>query len=62
MIITGANTGIEKENVIDFAKRGENVYTLHLWRDVKRDEDALKEIKGRSQIDKVLGISWNLNH
>ncbi|KAG5676985.1 hypothetical protein PVAND_006776 [Polypedilum vanderplanki] len=51
VIITGANTGIGKETAIDLAKRGGKIYIA--CRDEKRGEDALKEIKERSDSDKV---------
>lgn len=59
MIITGANTGIGKENAIDLAERGGKVYIA--CRDVKRGEDALKEIKERSQSDKVIFLQLDLS-
>ena len=58
VIITGANTGIGKENAIDLAKRGAKVYIA--CRDIKRGEDALKEIKERSQSDKVFFLQLDL--
>ena len=51
VIITGANSGIGKETAIDLAKRGGKIYIA--CRDVKRGEDALKEIKELSGSDKV---------
>lgn len=59
MIITGANTGIGKENAIDLCKRGAKVYIA--CRDVKRAEDALREIKERSQSDKVIFLQLDLS-
>lgn len=47
VIITGANSGIGKETAIDLARRGGKVYIA--CRDTKRGEDALKEIKERSE-------------
>jgi len=58
VIITGANTGIGKENAIDLAKRGAKVYIA--CRDIKRGEDALKEIKERSQSDEVFFLQLDL--
>ena len=57
-IITGANTGIGKENAIDLAKRGAKVYIA--CRDIKRGEEALKEIKERSQSNKVYFLQLDL--
>ena len=58
VIVTGANTGIGKENVIDLAKRGAKVYIA--CRDIKRGEEALKEIKERSQSNKVFFLQLDL--
>ena len=58
VIITGANTGIGKENAIDLAKRGAKVYIA--CRDIKRGEEALKEIKERSQSNKVFFLKLDL--
>lgn len=57
-IITGANTGIGKENAIDFARRGAKVYIA--CRDVQRGEDALKDIKTASGSDKVFFLQLDL--
>ncbi|CRK97376.1 CLUMA_CG010766, isoform B [Clunio marinus] len=43
VVITGANTGIGKENAIDLAKRGAKVYIA--CRDEQRGKAALREIK-----------------
>jgi NAD(P)-dependent dehydrogenase (short-subunit alcohol dehydrogenase family) len=51
VIITGANSGIGKETAIDLAKRGGKVYLA--CRNMKRGEDALKEIKEKSGTDNV---------
>jgi retinol dehydrogenase-12 len=46
VVITGANTGIGKESAVDLARRGGKIYLA--CRDIKRGEDALKEILERS--------------
>lgn len=51
VIITGANAGVGKETAIDLARRGGKVYIA--CRDIKRGEDALKEIKKRSGSNNV---------
>ena len=58
VIITGANTGIGKENAIDHAKRGAKVYIA--CRDIKRGEDALKEIIRESGSDNVHFLQLDL--
>jgi retinol dehydrogenase 13 len=57
-IITGANSGIGKETAVDLAKRGGKVYIA--CRDIKRGEDALKEIKERSNSDNVHFLQLDL--
>jgi NAD(P)-dependent dehydrogenase (short-subunit alcohol dehydrogenase family) len=58
VIITGANSGIGKETAIDLAKRGGKVYIA--CRDIKRGEDALKEIKEKSGTDNVYFLQLDL--
>ncbi|CRL06704.1 CLUMA_CG019438, isoform A [Clunio marinus] len=58
VIITGANTGIGKENAIDFAKRGGKVYIA--CRDLKRGEDALGEIRRISGSNNVHFLQLDL--
>jgi NAD(P)-dependent dehydrogenase (short-subunit alcohol dehydrogenase family) len=58
VIITGANTGIGKENAIDHAKRGAKVYIA--CRDIKRGEDALKEIRQQSGSDNIHFLQLDL--
>lgn len=57
-IITGANSGIGKETAIDLAQRGGKVYIA--CRDVKRGEDALKEIKELSGSSNVHFLQLDL--
>lgn len=57
-IITGANTGIGKENAIDLAMRGGKVYIA--CRDQPRGEEALKDIKRVSGSDKVYFLQLDL--
>lgn len=57
-IITGANSGIGKETAIDLARRGGKVYIA--CRDVKRGEDALREIKEKSESDDVHFLQLDL--
>jgi NAD(P)-dependent dehydrogenase (short-subunit alcohol dehydrogenase family) len=58
VVITGANAGIGKETAVDLAKRGGKVYIA--CRDIKRGEDALKEIKERSKSDNVHFLQLDL--
>jgi NAD(P)-dependent dehydrogenase (short-subunit alcohol dehydrogenase family) len=58
VIITGANSGIGKETAIDLAKRGGKVYIA--CRDIKRGEDALKEIKEKSGTDNAYFLQLDL--
>jgi NAD(P)-dependent dehydrogenase (short-subunit alcohol dehydrogenase family) len=58
VIITGANTGIGKENAIDHAKRGGKIYIA--CRDVTRGEDALVEIRKVSGSDNVHFLQLDL--
>ena len=58
MIITGANSGIGKETAVDLAKRGGKIYMA--CRDIKRGEDALREIKERSGSDNVHFLQLDL--
>lgn len=58
VIITGANSGIGKETAVDLAKRGGKIYIA--CRDIKRGEDALKEIKSRSESDQVFFLQLDL--
>jgi NAD(P)-dependent dehydrogenase (short-subunit alcohol dehydrogenase family) len=58
VVITGANTGIGKETAIDLASRGGKVYIA--CRDIKRGEDALKEIKERSNSDNIHFLQLDL--
>lgn len=58
VIITGANTGIGKENAIDHAKRGAKVYIA--CRDIKRGENALSDIRRISGSDKVHFLQLDL--
>lgn len=58
VIITGANSGIGKETAIDLAKRGGKIYIA--CRDEKRGEDALKEIKEKSESDNVHFLKLDL--
>jgi NAD(P)-dependent dehydrogenase (short-subunit alcohol dehydrogenase family) len=51
VIITGANSGIGKETAIDLAKRGGKIYIA--CRDKKRGEDALTEIREKSESDSI---------
>jgi NAD(P)-dependent dehydrogenase (short-subunit alcohol dehydrogenase family) len=57
-IVTGGNSGIGKETAVDLAKRGGKVYIA--CRDIKRGEDALKEIKERSNSDNVHFLQLDL--
>lgn len=58
VIITGANSGIGKETAIDLAKRGGKIYIA--CRDATRGEDALKEIKKRSESDQIFFLQLDL--
>lgn len=58
VIITGANTGIGKENAIDLAKRGGKIYIA--CRDIQRGEEALKEIRKVSGSDNVHFLQLDL--
>lgn len=58
VIITGANSGIGKETAIDLAKRGGKIYIA--CRDVKRGEDALREIREKSESEKVHFLQLDL--
>lgn len=58
VVITGANAGIGKETAIDLAKRGGKIYIA--CRDIKRGEDALLEIKGRSGSDDIHFLQLDL--
>jgi NAD(P)-dependent dehydrogenase (short-subunit alcohol dehydrogenase family) len=58
VVITGANAGIGKETAVDLAKRGGKVYIA--CRDIKRGEDALKEIKERSNSDNIHFLQLDL--
>lgn len=51
VIITGANTGIGKETAIDLAKR--NARVILACRDIKRGNQAEKEVKRASKSDDV---------
>lgn len=57
-IITGANAGIGKETAIDLARRGGKVYIA--CRDIKRGEDALKEIMKKSGSNNVHFLQLDL--
>lgn len=57
-VITGANSGIGKETAIDLARRGGKVYIA--CRDVRRGEDALREIKEKSGSDDVHFLQLDL--
>lgn len=57
-VITGANSGIGKETAIDLAKRGAKVYIA--CRDLKRGEDALREIKDASGNEKIFFLQLDL--
>lgn len=59
VIITGANSGIGKETAVDLARRGGKVYIA--CRDTKRGEDALKEIKERSESNNVHLLQLDLS-
>lgn len=59
VVITGANSGIGKETAIDLAQCGGKIYIA--CRDVKRGEDALKDIKERSGSDKVYLLQLDLS-
>lgn len=58
MIITGANTGIGKETAIDLAKRGGKVYIG--CRDMDKSEDALEEIREKSESSKAFLLELDL--
>lgn len=58
VVITGANSGIGKETAIDLARRGGKVYIA--CRDVKRGEDALKEIMEKSESNDVHFLQLDL--
>jgi NAD(P)-dependent dehydrogenase (short-subunit alcohol dehydrogenase family) len=58
VIITGANTGIGKENAIDLAKRGGKIYIA--CRDLKRGQDALAEIKEQSGSENIHFLQLDL--
>lgn len=58
VIITGANSGIGKETAIDLAKRGGKIYIA--CRDKKRGEDAMKEIKEKSESDEIYFLKLDL--
>jgi NAD(P)-dependent dehydrogenase (short-subunit alcohol dehydrogenase family) len=59
VIITGANSGIGKETAIDLAKRGGKIYIA--CRNNKRGEDALKEIKDKSNSSDVYFLQLDLS-
>lgn len=59
VIVTGANSGIGKETAIDLARRGGKIYIA--CRDMKRGEDALKEIKERSESQNVYLLQLDLS-
>lgn len=58
VIVTGANAGIGKETAIDLARRGGKVYIA--CRDIKRGEDALKEIMRKSGSNNVHFLQLDL--
>jgi retinol dehydrogenase 12 len=58
IVITGANTGIGKENAIDLARRGGKIYIA--CRDVTRGEEALKDIKMQSGSENVHFLQLDL--
>lgn len=58
VVITGANTGIGKENAIDLAKRGGKIYIA--CRDIKRGEAALEEIRRISGSELVYFLQLDL--
>ena len=58
VVITGANSGIGKETAIDLAKRGGKIYIA--CRDIKRGEEALKEVKEKSGSDKIYFLQLDL--
>lgn len=58
VVITGANTGIGKENAIDHASRGAKVYIA--CRDISRGEEALKEIRRLSGSNNVHFLQLDL--
>ena len=58
VVITGANCGIGKETAVDLAKRGGKIYIA--CRDIKRGEDALKEIKEISGSNNVHFLQLDL--
>ncbi|KAG5677011.1 hypothetical protein PVAND_006799 [Polypedilum vanderplanki] len=59
VIITGANTGLGKVTAIDLAKRGGKIYIA--CRDVKRSEEALKDIKRESGSDNIHFMQLDLS-
>jgi NAD(P)-dependent dehydrogenase (short-subunit alcohol dehydrogenase family) len=58
VVITGANTGLGFENAIDLAKRGGKIYIA--CRDIKRGENALKNIKEQSGSKNVKFLQLDL--
>lgn len=57
-LITGANTGIGKENALDFAKRGATVYMA--CRDIHKGSHAAKEVKEKSGNKNIHLMELNL--
>jgi NAD(P)-dependent dehydrogenase (short-subunit alcohol dehydrogenase family) len=57
-VITGANTGIGKETAIDLAKRGGKIYIA--CRDIHRGQEAIKDIKEKSQNDNIHFLQLDL--
>lgn len=58
VIVTGGNSGIGKETAIDLARRGGKVYIA--CRDVKRGEDAQKDIREKSKSSNVHFLQLDL--
>lgn len=58
VVITGANSGIGKVTAIDLAKRGGTIYIA--CRDVKRGEEALRDIKAESGSEKIHFLQLDL--
>lgn len=58
VIITGANTGIGKENAIDHARRGGKIYIA--CRDIQRGEEAQKDIRRISGSENVYFLQLDL--
>ena len=59
VVITGSNTGIGKETVLDLAKRGARI--IMCCRDLKKAEVAKQDIKNETGNDKIEVLHLDLS-